>query len=244
MPLIRNSPYNNPIALALPAAPNPALAVNLAPAQGDHLFGDVLGTIETALQNIFGGGAAWTARMSAYNATMRTVWDGMQLVDYGHGALPPVVNRAGATEPDEHAHVFGGYSQRLQWQLCEIVSTGFNPPPIGGEVRSIGGYSRAWKNSVLENLDELLAHLVDDTALRFYIATPNAIRAAAPLAVRHVAVSLAAANAYAAAHAGPGRARVQAVLLPYANLRSSVEGLISRFEGNIKTLNTVNDTWA
>lgn len=243
MPLITGTAFVNPVAGVMPAAPNPALAPNLAPAQGDHIFGDVLGTVETALQSIFGGGAAWVNRMGAYNGTMRTLWEGLGVVDYGHGALPPIVNRQGAAEPDEHAHVFGGYSVRLQWALCEITCTGFGPGGAG-EIRQIGGYSKKWKKEVLERFDDLLAHLVDSSALHFYIPTPNAIRNANPAQVRHAPISLAAANLYTTNANGPGKARIQTVLASYSTLRSAFEGLIGRFEGNTKTLNPANDTWA
>lgn len=239
MPLIRGCAYPNPAGVALPAPPVAAAAPLLAPFQGDHLFGDVLGTIETSLQGIFGGGALWRTRMQNYSGTLRTVWDGLGGVDFGHGANPPLVNRNGAAEPDEHSHVFGGYSNRLQWNFCEIVCTGF----AAGEVRRIGGATRAWKTAVLSSLDDLLDHLVDSTAIAFYIASPNAIRNANPGAVRHVPMSLANAIIYAANHHGPGQNRVTRVLNAYGTLRNSVIGILDRFDGPIKTLNA-NNTWA
>lgn len=242
MPLIQGTGFVNPIAAGMPAIPNPTLAPNLAPAQGDHIFGDVLGAVETAFQAIFGGGAAWVSRMGSYNSTMRATWEGFGVVDYGHGALPPIVNRQGAAEPDEHAHVFGGYSQRLQWILCEITCAGFGPGGAG-EVRKIGGYSKKWKKEVLRHFDDLLDHLVDSSALHFYIPTPTTIRNANPAQVRHNPISLAAANLYTTNTNGQGKARVQTVLTSYDTLRNSFEGLIGRFDGSTKTLNIVNDTW-
>jgi hypothetical protein len=239
MPLITGCAYNNPIALACPGVPAAAGAPALAPGQGDHLFGDVLGSIETAFQSIFGGGALWTTRMRNYNPTLHSVWTGLGTVDFGHGALPPVVQRNGAPEPDQHSHVFGGYSLRLQWQFCEIVCTGFAP----GEVRRIGGATKAWKTAVLTSFDDLMNNLVDSTALAFYIATPNAIRQANPAVVNHSTLSLANAVAYTNGHNGPGKAQVQGILTSYANLRSSVNGLLDRLDGSTKTLNVATNAW-
>jgi hypothetical protein len=241
MPLISGCTYNNPSAALLPAAPVAAAAPALAPGQGDHLFGDVLGTIETSLQLIFGGGANWRLRMDNYSSTFRNMWDDMSRMDLGHGATAPDVHRNGAAEPDEHSHVFGGYSSRLQWQMCEIVCTGF--PPQGGEWRQIGGFTKSWKNAVLSSLDDILSHLVDSTAIAFYIATPTAIRNANAATVRHTPMSLANAVIYANAHNGPGKNRVSQVLTPYGNLRVALGALLDRFQGSIKTLNYPHDTW-
>ena len=139
--------------------------------------------------------------------------------------------------------MFGRYATRLQWQLCEIVCTGYAPNV--GEVRRIGGSTGAWKNAVLSSLDDLMNNLVDTTALQFYIATqnPNDSRQANPGAVRHPAISLAAAVAYTNAHNGPGKARVTGVLNTYRSLRSSINGLLDRLDGPVKTLNVANNTW-
>jgi hypothetical protein len=239
MPLIQGCTYNNPVCPALPAPPVATGATLTAPGQGDHVFGNVLGAIETALQTIFGGGQDWDTRMRNYNVNLETVWNGLKRVDFGHGANPPIVYRAGADEPDEHAHVFGVYSQRLQWKLCEIVCTGFAP----GEVRRIGGATPAWKTSVLESFGELMDSLVDNTAIVQYITTlPNTIRAANPVMVRHTPMSLANARVYAANHNGPGKNRVTQVLNAYGSLHESVRGLLDRFDGSIRTLNVGNNT--
>lgn len=158
MPLINGCNSQNPVNPGLPAAPITAGAPYLAPSRGDHLFGDVIGTIETALQLIFSGGDLWKMRMRNFNPMLATLWQGLGSVDFGHGARPPgrgarppgrgagplVTQRAGAEEPDEHSRMFGGYSKRLQWNLCEIVCV-----ESGAERRRIGGATRAWKNNVL-----------------------------------------------------------------------------------------------
>lgn len=232
MPLITGCGFNNPIAAAFPSRPLAAAADRLAPAQGDHLFGDVLGSVETALQSIFGGGAVWPTRMQHYSPTLHSVWTGLDAVDLGHAANPPIVQRTGAAEPDEHAYVFGGYSRRLQWQLCEIVCTGF----AASEMRSIGGATRSWKTAVLNSFDDVMNHLVDSTALHFYIATPHGIRQANASTVNHTPISLAEAVVYASRHAGPGQRDVLRVLSNYSGLRTSFVGLLDRFDGPTKTL--------
>ena len=242
MPLITGTKFVNRFGGEMRAAPNPATAGNLAPAQGDHIFGDVLGTVETALQSIFGGGAVWVNRMGTYNGTMRTVWEGLGVVDYGHGALPPIVNCQSAAELDEHANVFAGYSNLLQWALSEITCTGFGPGGVG-EIRQIGGYSKKWKKEVLARFDDRLTHLVDSSVLNFHIPTPNAIHNANPARVRHATISLAAASLYTANANGIGKPRIQLVLASCSRLRGAFEGLIGRFEGNTKSLNPANNTW-
>jgi hypothetical protein len=242
MPLIAGCTYANPVGAALPAQPNAIAAPPLAPAQGDHLFGDVVGTIETALQSIFGGGERWQTRMRNYSAILDSLWAGLTAIDLGHGANPPVVQRNGAPEPDEHAHMFGGYSRRFQWHLCEIVCTGF---VNGQESRQIGGSTVAWKNNVLAGFDDLLANLVDSTALAFYINTPRAIRAANPAAVRHPTHSLAVARTYANNNPGrPGQARVLQVVTAYDSLRGSLDGLLYRLDGPTKKLDPATNTWS
>lgn len=240
MPLIQECIYQNPVAAALAPAPVAGAAPALAPAQGDHLFGDVVGTIETALQLIFGGGALWRNRMQTYNSTLRTIWDGLGTVDLGHGANPPIVQRNGAAEPDEHSHMFGGYSVRLQWNLCEVVCAGFVNQ---AETRRVGGSVRAWKSNVLSSFDDLMNHLVDSTALAFYIATPNQIRQANAGVVRHAPMSLANAIVFTNGHNGPGKARVARVLTAYGGLRSAVSGLLDRFDGAVRTFNVATGAW-
>ncbi|MDD0973784.1 hypothetical protein [Pseudomonas fontis] len=235
MPLIQGCSYQNPVSAGLPAIPNAAGAPNLAPIQGDHIFGDVIGAIETALQQIFGGGANWQMRMRSFNPTLATLWQGLDGVDFGHSANPPITQRVGVPEPDEHSHMFGGYSRRLQWHLCKVVCTGF----AGGvEQRRIGGATRAWRNNVLASFDDLINHLVDSTALGFYIATPGGVRMANAAAVRHVALSLGAARINA-----NGNMILAPFFVRYDSLRGTLEGLLQRFDGSTKTFLASSSTW-
>jgi hypothetical protein len=241
MPLITPCPYNNP--LVFPEIPMAAGALNLAPAQGDHVFGDVVGAIGTALMYIFGGGQNLPKRMSAYNSTLARLWNGLSQVNLGHaGAGAPVVMRTGPPERDQHAHMFGGYANRLQWQLREIVCTGF--ATNGAEVRSIGGSTVAWRTQVLAALDALLNNLVDTTAINAYITAPNTIRQADPKTVVHAPMSLAKAVTVANATNGPGQANVKAILTRYQALRGTVDGILRRFDGPVKRFNPQNDTWS
>jgi len=244
MPLLSDcdATFQNPFGQAIPAAPNILLAPALAPNQGDHVFGDVLGTIETALQRIFGGGQVWPTRMENYSSLLSNVWTGLQAVDLGHGAAAPLVTRAGAAETDQHSHMFGGYSARLQWEMAEIVCTGFAPNG-GGERRRIGGYKKSWKKAVLKRFDELMNNLVDSTAIAFYIATPNAIRNSNANTV-HAPWSLAHAVQQVTPMNGPGKGTITPVLDRYDSLRNSIDGLIGRFELPTRSLNVNNNTWA
>lgn len=240
MPLIPGCTFENPSGARLPGPPIAKQAPSLAPIQGDHLFGDVLGAIGTSLQMIFGGGAIWLTRMQNYYPTMVNLWDDLRRLDFGHATNAQLlVRRQGQTEQDQHAHVFGGFSNRMQWQFCEIVCEGFQE---GREVRRIGGFTPNWKNAVLGSLEDLLNHLVDSTAIASYIANPNATRDANK-DVKHPPMSLADAGEYVKTHNGLGQPRVRQVLNNYAVLCMSVSTFIDRFNGPIKTLQPLGNTW-
>lgn len=241
MSLVTGCAYNNPAGAVLPAQPAAAAAPNLAPNQGDHVFGDVAGTIGNAFGHVFGGGALVPTRINNYNSVLASTWQGFAAANFGHAGNPPVVNRQGAPEPDEHAHMHGGYSQRLQWQICEIVCAGH---ANGAEVRMIAGLKSTWRNAVLASLDEYFNHFVDETALQFYLASPNAIRQANPAGVRHRAISLAAAHLYVTNNNGPGKASLQTVITNLQTVPGQLRGMLDRFSGSLKTLNPVNNTWA
>lgn len=230
----------NPVGAAIPAEPLAAAAPSLAPNQGDHVFGDVVGVIQNSLNEVFGGGQNSSVRMKNFNGNLATIWQGIMDLDFGHhGNDAPVVTRAGNPEPDEHAHIFGGYSNRLRWHICEIVCLSFS---AGVEKRVIGGATRSWRNKTLSAYDDLIARLVDETALHFYIKSPGQTRNAGAN-VRHTPISLSAAREYTDGHAGPGHDAVLKILMRYVNLRNTLDGLLQRFEGANKTLNANNDTW-
>ncbi|WP_434634963.1 hypothetical protein [Chromobacterium sp. CV08] len=245
MSIIARCTYPNPINNgALPPVPRPQDAPSLAPAQGDHVFGDVIGVIDNALAAVFGGGAVWRQRMRAYSVPLDEAWAGLAQLDLGHsGANQPLVARRGAAERDRHAHMFGGYSGRLQWQWCEIICAGF-PAGGGGEDRRIGGRTKAWRSEVLKALDDVLDNLVDDTALRAYIANPGQERQANPATVFHDALSLARAQAVTAGLNGPGKARIEQVLRNYDSLRNAVLGLLDRFDTETRTFDPTTGRWS
>ncbi len=199
MPLIKGCSGSNPIreeggggGANEPGAPDETQAVNSNPGQGDHVFGTVASTIETALQRIFRAGQGWEVRMGKYDTTMKMSWNELESLDLGHSADPPVANRTGV-EIDEHNVVFGGYSRRLQWKLCEIVCIENNN---GTWKYRVGGYTRQWEADVLLRLDDVLEHLVDSTALRDYLHKQGAKRKLdqGEVGRRHAAVSLTTAE--------------------------------------------------
>ena len=250
MPIMTGCPYNNPVAAVDPAAPVAAGAPNLAPAQGDHVFGNVIGMIQTALQNTFGGGAAWTTRFRNYNSTAHTQWQTLAGLDLGHvhGAGQPLVGRAGPTEPDQHAHMFGGHARRFQWTFCEIVCTGFGGGGAG-EYRLVGEttrrLTRQWQTDVLARYDTVVNHLVDGTALTAYLANPGQIRQAQnPPTVVHPAISLAAATAQAGGARGVAAVRITAVCGNYATARRSLVTILDRLTFAARTLDPHDDSWA
>lgn len=232
----------NPYGQQLPAAPNPAQAIAGNPAQGDHVFGDVLGAIRTAMQAIFVSDANWRTRMAAYNANMATIWNGLEQLDLGHGAHPPSVARQPAgvagNETDQHAYVFGGYANRLQWQMAEIACMAGATPTIGADANNLSG----WKSAVLARFDELMANVADQTALNHLVLHGNVTRTAN--GSNHPAISLQAAQTFANANRNaPGYNLVAPVLNNLATLRNGFVGLLDRFQPGFYTLQP-NGSWA
>ncbi|MEC4590881.1 MULTISPECIES: hypothetical protein [Nitrospirillum] len=241
MPLISNCTFANPQGAQIPAEPAPTAAPPLAPMQGDHVFGDVVGVVRNALSDIFGGGAVWPTRMANYSGMLAEVWNGLSSIDLGHANTgAPVVTRTGLPEQDQHAHMFGGYASRLRWHLAEVVCAGH---AHGGEERRIGGVTTRWRGEVLHALDDVLRHLVDETALLAYIRAPNATRQAAPGTIVHRAIPLDEAITLAGRTAGPGQAQVQAILNRYQSLPGLLDGLMRRFEGPVKRLDPNTNGW-
>jgi hypothetical protein len=216
------------------------MAAMLAPFQGDHVFGDVIGMVQTALQAIIGGGHVWPARFQSLNPVASLQWQVYRGFDLGHAGNEPLVHRNGGAETDQHAHVFGGYSLRFQWTFCEVVCTGFDH---GHESRRIGGGVRAWRRKVMSRFDDVLDHLVDSTALNAYLGAPNAIRQANPGIETHPVISLQAARQLAQMNQGPGQARILEVCGNYHSARSNLEGMLMRFDGPTRTWDRLNNVW-
>lgn len=247
MPLTYKLKCTNPSNRKLPAVPIPTGAVQLIP-DHDHLFGDVIDAINTALQKIFGGTTLWKTRMEYFNPVLATIWCGLGNVDLGHSNGSDISTaRTIGSEIDEHAHMFGYYAARLQWHLCEIVCTACDNKECTnygrGNEHMISGATRAWKKNVLTSYDDVIENLVDSTALDFYIKTPDGKRKTA-VNIRHPTISLAAARAYVNAngtHRG-ATARVNQVLDRFVSLRGTFEGFLERFDGSTKTFNGI-DKW-
>lgn len=233
-------PYVRIGAAAAPAVPAAAGAPNLAPLQGDHIFGDALGVIGNAFQDVMGGGALWQARFRGFNEDVARLWAGQAARNMGHADHTFVANRHGAAEPDQHAHMFGGYSARLRWQIVEIGRI-----DNATQNRQINGRTNAWKRHVMGALEDLLDHAVDDTALRYFLANGPGNRAADAANVVHQAISLRAAGDICdnANHAGR-RAQVQGILTAYGSLPGALRGILDRWPVGTRTFNHATDTWA
>ena len=243
MPLNTRCPYRNPVNKGvLPHVPTDEELKKLPSkgptGQGDHVFGGVIEAIGTALEKIFGGGSNWEERMNSFSHPLTAVWTNMKQTDYGHsGIKQPVVyaTKGGPEEVDRHATVFGAYSERLQWHLCEIVCTGLISDV---EVRSIGSgpgeMISGWKHNVLRSFDDLMNNLVDRTAFEFYIKNPTDYRTTNSES-KHDPMSLESAIIYVGTSAeAPGSPRLREILNEYMNLRAKVNQLVVKLEARIR----------
>ncbi len=224
--------FRNPVGND-PPVPIPDQALALAPIQGDHVFGDIIGMIQTALQNIFGGGQNWINRFQSYNMSAYMNWISLSGLNLGHaGVNEPLVTRQGVAEIDQHAYCFGRFSERFQWAFCEIVCSGYNQ---GVEQRTIFVGNKSWRRNVMGRFDGVLDNLVDSTALTWYFHHPNQIRQAANDVI-HQPISLQVARQQATVLHNNRSARVIQICQNIDNARASLEGLLMRFS-------SVKATW-
>lgn len=214
--------------MSLPEKPDATTAPFLAPAQGDHVFGDAVGMVNNALAALFGENQNWETRMEQYNAVLRTHWGTMASMDLGHilATNQPLVQRAGPQEPDEHAHVFGGYANRFRWQVLQLPH---GAKTNGKYFQGQWGTYAAWQKKVLIAFDDVMSHAVDSTALSAYLANPAATRMANPQSVRHSAISIVAARDQSNGPSASAQ-RIRMVCNNFIAFRSSLEGLILRFD--------------
>lgn len=189
MPIDPKCSCKNPVGATKPTIPNANTAPSEAPKQGDHVFGDVLGMMRSALQTVFGGMHDWDKVLQSWNQGVFETWQQISGLDFGHGAQPPLGHRTGLAEPDEHSLLFGAYAAQFRWTFCEILCECATQP------YAISGATRAWKAAVLAALQRVLDHAVDETALDAYIRAPTQTRQGNPNAVRHTPISLAVARA-------------------------------------------------
>ena len=208
------------------------------PSQGDHVFGDVVAAIQTGLKDIFGS-IDFRARMNSYNPRLEVIWNALKNTDFGHGhdrETHPVVLRANVQEVDQHGRVFGIYSERLQWQLCEIVCTNKIVDGSTKEERRIFSAKGLWKARVLQSFDDLMKNLVDRTALEFYINNPGQTRTVEKNSrVSHPPMSFNNATEYVVNGDTAAHKRVREVLKNYDHLRGSLVALLNEFNGPTKS---------
>lgn len=172
------------------------------PRQGNHVFGDVIGMVETALEQVIGGDRGFSDRFLHFNQETFNLWERFRRLDLGHTAAGPVVNETGPSGGDEHSDQFGRCSHDFQRAFCEVVCTGYS---AGLEVRIVGltSVDSAWHNAVIRCYHEVVRHLVDQTALMTYLQTSGRGR---PIPRDHPAISLDAAKSIAR-ESGNERAR-------------------------------------
>lgn len=117
MPLMDTSGKLNPIADVRPATINPGSAPILCPAQGDHVFADVIGCLRTGLMKMIGGGEHWggdarqagrfgapvysneTTQDDIQTGLLRRAlnsWERIRSMELGHGPRAPIAHREAA----------------------------------------------------------------------------------------------------------------------------------------------------
>lgn len=201
MPLIRGDSL---ISTKRPEPPNMGPGDKACPAQGDHVFGDIVNVLKTGLMEIVGGGQEWIGSGGRFNkdvydngAThpLKTFtwhkalrhWQNITLLDLGHSPGPAIGRVGSYLEPDNHSRMFGGYARILQWDLCEIGAkgrSGFNC--IGSESRQAGEH---WVRTVLSSYDKTMRYLIDSTALEAYLKNGETNRPQPSKEAPHTAIS-------------------------------------------------------
>jgi hypothetical protein len=142
------------------------------PQQGDHVFGDVVGAIETAMQQIFPI-VDTISPMKAYNSGLSDLFEDLRKENlkgsYGHGneekfKISPQERIKPIIEIDTHSRQFGQSADEFQVQLCRIVCT-------RDASLSIAAATELWKGRVCWAFSKLMNNLVDETALFRYFGT-------------------------------------------------------------------------
>lgn len=184
--------YTNPMGAARPRPPDPRQqpGPQPAPAQGDHVFGNIANVIKNGLMAIIGGGQTWGGDVGHpgrfgspvfdQNGTQNNLktggwvtalnqWAAIRDLDLGHTNPAQIVTRnPNIPEPDNHSFMFGGRAAIFRWDLCEIVCTDSN------NAFTIGSQSPAqgadWVGKVISSYDNMMEVIVDQTALASHIA--------------------------------------------------------------------------
>jgi hypothetical protein len=164
-----------------PLEPRAGGAELACPGQGDHVFGDVVGTIKTGLQKIFGNVEDLTGKITDANKLLGTTWAGMEQLDCGHinkkseeNILVIWRSPSNTAEIDIQNHMFGRYAERLHFAL-----------------KNNDDSFTTWINNVTKCFGDLMDNIVDKTAFEYYIKGVNSIRSVSGKPVeKHTAMSL------------------------------------------------------
>lgn len=203
--IFRRKDSANP--LKNPKLPYPAQGLGplLCPGQGDHVFGDIIGVMRTALMAVIGGGAEWKNRFGSAvycNAEERehvlqtyylrqslACWNEIESLDLGHALNPPLMYRSPEiAEYDNHSLMFGGYISVFQWDLAEIgyLKEGVRTVGVSNDTDRL-----RWIKQVLFSYEKATEFIADDTALRAYLTNKDTLRSIKEGKLQpHTAISL------------------------------------------------------
>ncbi|MBA8840191.1 hypothetical protein [Ochrobactrum sp. RH2CCR150] len=166
-----------------PPPPTDEGVPRLSPAQGDHVFGDIVGVVLGAVEDVRKNGNRDNPTLNNRDAIAsfgRRIQD-LKVMDLGHHANieNPKTQRKGAAELDMHSHYFGGQADRVRWHIVDIMEKGY----------TFDRYIR-----LSRELDRLLDVLVDETALKHYLYKVKECRDADANNTIHNAISVEAAR--------------------------------------------------
>ncbi|WP_374788727.1 hypothetical protein [Brucella oryzae] len=162
-----------------PETPKTEGATALAPEQGDHVFGDIIGVVKGAIDDV--------RRHDKWNrptlnnrdsiASFVKRCEHLYSMDMGHHSVQenPMTQRTGPAELDEHSHMFGRRAEIVRWHIVNIMEEGFT-------------FYRYAK--LRSEFDELIGVLIDETALEHYLKRRKEVRIANYSTVRHKAISV------------------------------------------------------
>ncbi|WP_261843489.1 hypothetical protein [Aliamphritea ceti] len=142
------------------------------PVQGDHIFGDIIGTIDNVMKRIFKTSMQneLEIRMNSYDNRLYEVYTTIIEMNCGHLDETLISNRQRGQELDKHSYEFGKASYEFQKELYlisgELKSNTNETLIIGGSIR--------WKYSVLDCYQKIMEVLIDETALKnFFKGNPK-----------------------------------------------------------------------
>ncbi|MFC4161709.1 hypothetical protein [Chitinimonas lacunae] len=212
-----------------PAAPVAAEAISTPPPrQGDHIFGNIVSALETALKDVFEGGQLWEQRFRDFNNTAYETWQAIKALDLGHGPEGPVVDRP-RNEVDKHAHVFGGYAAIFQYEVRRLKN---------GQ-SSVYRATVPWWQGVRAALGFLLENIIDRTALLRYVRA-NGVQDDGT----HSTISIDDAKALIANNTRAEATRARAVMTNYERLQPLLRQMaVNLNEGNAGSWDAIKGEW-